>query len=147
MSVVEDGTTAVNVGRRENGVSAMRDATECGIWGGLYEIGQAADCGMIVELAKIVVEPEVKEICGLFSIDPYASISEGTLILTCRPHKADDIVKALEAKGIRASVVGELTGPGRGMRLIKGGKEQALVHPVVDPFWNAFYNALEKYKK
>jgi hydrogenase maturation factor len=33
MSVVEDGMTAVSVGRRENGVTAMHDATECGIWG------------------------------------------------------------------------------------------------------------------
>src|SRR4030042_6010786 len=37
MSVVEDALTAVSVGVRDNGVSAMHDATECGIWGGLYE--------------------------------------------------------------------------------------------------------------
>ena len=33
MTVVEDAMTAVGVGRRENGVTAMHDATECGIWG------------------------------------------------------------------------------------------------------------------
>ncbi len=146
-SVVEDGTTAVGVGRRENGVTAMHDATECGIWGGLYEIGQAAGCGVVVDQDKIVVEDGVKEICELFGIDPYASISEGTLILTCKPHKADEIVQALKKKGIKSSVVGELTAADKGMVRIKGGQPGKLVHPIVDPFWNAFYGALEKYKK
>jgi len=38
MSVVEDAMTAVGVGVREDGMTAMHDATECGIWGGLYEL-------------------------------------------------------------------------------------------------------------
>jgi hydrogenase expression/formation protein HypE len=146
MSVVEDGLTAVGVGRRENGVTAMHDATECGIWGGVFEIAQAADCGVRIEQEKIVVEDGVKEICELFGIDPYASISEGTLIITCRPHRAAEVVRALTDKGIKASVVGELTAPQKGMVLVKNGQEGHLMHPIVDPFWKAFYGALEKYK-
>jgi hydrogenase expression/formation protein HypE len=146
MSVVEDGRTAVGVGIRERGVTAMHDATECGIWGALYEMGQASGCGVRVEQEKIVVEEGVPEICDYFGIDPYASISEGTLVLTCRPHAAGAIVAALAKKGIRSSVVGELTKAEAGMILVKGGKEQKLVHPLVDPFWKAFYGALEKVK-
>jgi hydrogenase expression/formation protein HypE len=145
MSVVEDGTIAVGVGRRENGVTAMHDATECGIWGGLFEIGQSSGLGVRVGKEKIVMEDCVKEICEYFKIDPYSSISEGTLILTCKPHKADQIVDALLKKGIKASVVGELTKPENGMVLVKGGKETKLEHPIVDPFWKAFYSALEKH--
>jgi hydrogenase expression/formation protein HypE len=147
MSVVEDGRTAVGVGIRENGVSAMHDATECGIWGALFEMGQASGCGVRVEKEKIVVEDGVPEICEYFGIDPYASISEGTLVLTCREHAAEAIVAALSKKGIRSSVVGELTGPEKGMTLLEGGRERKLVHPIVDPFWKAFYGALEKGKK
>ena len=33
MSVVEDAMAAVSVGVRGNGVTAMHDATECGVWG------------------------------------------------------------------------------------------------------------------
>jgi len=146
MSVVEDGMTAVGVGRRDQGVTAMHDATECGIWGGLYEIGQSSGCGVRVEQEKIVLEEGVSEICKLFDIDPYSSISEGTLILTCRPQTSDMILAALHKKNIKASVVGELTKPEQGMILIKNGKEGKLVHPLVDPFWNAFYGSLEKYK-
>lgn len=146
MSVVEDALTAVSVGRRENGVTAMHDATECGIWGALYEIAQAAGLGVRIEKERIVVEDGVSEICRYFCIDPYASISEGTLIIACREHKAREVVEALSGRGIKSSIVGELTEPCYGMVLIENGYEKKLEHPIVDPFWKAFYGALEKYK-
>ena len=143
MSVVEDALTAVSVGVRDSGITSMHDATECGIWGGLYEIAQAANLGVRVEKERIVVEKCVPEICKYFGIDPYASISEGTLIMSCREHKAEEVVKALSRKGIASSIVGELVSPGHGMILVERGKEKKLKHPVVDPFWQAFYNALK----
>lgn len=144
MSVVEDAMTAVSVGVRENGVTAMHDATECGLWGGLYEVAQAAGLGVRVEKERIVTEDCVKEICQYFGIDRYASISEGTLIISCKPHKAEAVVKALAKKGIKSSIVGELIEPERGMILVEDGQEKKLKHPVVDPFWRAFYDAMQK---
>jgi len=146
MSVVKDAMTAVKVGVRDNGVTAMHDATECGVWGGLYEIAQASGFGMRVEKEKIVVDSCVERICRYFNIDPYKSISEGTLIITARYNKADEIVDVLLSKGIDASIVGELIEPKYGMILIEGGKERKLEHPKVDPFWDAFYGALQRYK-
>jgi len=143
MSVVEDALTAVSVGIRDNGVTAMHDATECGIWGGLYEIAQAANLGVRVDKESIVIEDCVPEICRYFGIDPYSSISEGTLIIACKDYKAKDILKALSNKNINASVVGEFTSYKQGMVLVSEGKEHKLAHPVVDPFWKAFYDALQ----
>jgi len=145
MSVVEDALTAVGVGVRDNGISALHDATECGVWGGLYEIAQASGLGVRVEKEKIIIEKSVAEVCRYFGIDPYASISEGTLIASCRPHKAEAVVAALAGKGIASSIVGELTSPDKGMVLVEGGREKKLVHPIVDPFWKAFYDALARY--
>ena len=145
MSVVDDAMTAVSLGVRDNGVTAMHDATECGIWGGLYEIAQAAGLGVRIEMESIVVEDCVPDICRYFGIDPYASISEGTLIMSCREHRAPDILKALHKKGIKASIVGEFTEPKLGVVLVREGKEEKLEHPIVDPFWRAFYESLKKY--
>lgn len=145
MSVVEDAMTAVGVGVRERGVSAMHDATECGIWGALFELSQAANLGIRVEKERIVVNDYVEDICKLFGIDPYASISEGTLIIACREHKAEEIVEALSGKGIPSSIVGELVDRKHGMILVEKGKEKRLEHPLVDPFWAAFYRALGKH--
>ncbi|MFH1032741.1 MAG: AIR synthase family protein [Chloroflexota bacterium] len=146
MSVVEDAMTAVSLGVREKGVTAMHDATECGVWGGLYEVAQAGGLGVRIEKEKIVMADCISEICSYFGIDPYASISEGTLIITCRPNKAQAVVQALAKKNIKSSIVGELTGPEKGMVLIEKGRERKLEHPIVDPFWKAFYGALEKNK-
>jgi hydrogenase maturation factor len=143
MSIVEDAMTAIKVGVRENGITAMHDATECGIWGGLYEIAQAAGLGVRIEKEKIVVEDCIPEICQYFGIDPYASISEGTMIASCRPHKAEAVVKALAKKGIKSSVIGELIDAKKGMIMVEGGKEKELKHPIVDPFWRAFYDAMQ----
>jgi hydrogenase maturation factor len=146
MTVVEDAMTAVSVGIRDKGVTAMHDATECGVWGGLFEVAQASGLGVRVEKEKIVVEESVEEVCRLFGIDPYASISEGTLLIACKEQKAPVVVNALTQRGIKASIVGELTQPEKGMVLVENGKEKKLEHPIVDPFWRAFYGALEKYK-
>jgi hydrogenase maturation factor len=147
MSVVEDAMTAVTVGVRDEGVTCMHDATECGIWGGLYEIALAAGVGMRVEKEAIVVEEGVPEICSLFGMEPFTSISEGTLLITCRPHRADAVVRALQAKDIRASIAGELLPKEKGMVMVEKGKERPLEHPRVDPFWKAFYDALGRYKE
>lgn len=99
-----------------------------------------------MEKEQIIVEDCVDEICRYFDIDPYASISEGTLIISCREHKAQEVVEALSQKGIKSSIVGELTKQENGMVLVKDGRVEKLEHPIVDPFWKAFYSALEKYK-
>src|SRR5947209_3996558 len=142
MSVVEDAMAAVSVGVRANGVTAMHDATECGVWGGLYEIAQAANVGMRIDHGAIPVADAVRTLCHVFGMDPYAAISEGTLLLTCRPEKADAVVRALAAKGIVGAIVGETLPADRGMIVTENGADRALIHPRVDPFWNAFGQAM-----
>jgi hydrogenase expression/formation protein HypE len=141
MSVVEDALTAVQAGVRDNGVTAMHDATECGVWGGLFEMAQASAVGMMVDKENIIVEDVVQKICDLFEIDPFSSISEGTLIIACRPHKANEVLKRLYDKGISASMVGEIVEKEKGMQVFEGSKLYPLRHPEVDPFWAAFGKA------
>jgi hydrogenase expression/formation protein HypE len=141
MSVVEDALTAVEVGVRDQGVTAMHDATECGVWGGLYEVAQASGVGMIIDKEKIIVQEAVQKVCTLFEIDPFSSISEGTLIITCRPPKAQEVVQRLADRGIPASLVGEVVEAKQGMHYSEKGKLHPLLHPKVDPFWGAFGKA------
>ncbi len=146
MSVVEDALTAASVGTRERGVTAMHDATECGVWGGLYEVAKASRVGMRVEKEKIIVLDEVEKICSKFGMDPYSSISEGTLIITCKKNRVDLLLEKLAGKNIPASVVGEVIPESKGIILVEEGRERPLEHPRVDPFWPAFARALEEGK-
>jgi hydrogenase maturation factor len=138
MTVVKDCLTAVEVGVRDEGITAMHDATECGVWGGLFEVAEASGVGMTIDKGAIIVQEAVEKICALFEIDPYTSISEGTLVVTCRPKKAGAVVSRLSEKGVAASVVGEVVPKEKGITYSEGGKAVTLEHPKVDPFWGAF---------
>ena len=143
MSIVDDARIAASVGTRDKGVSAMHDATEYGIRGGLHEFAKAARLGLVVHKDEIVATPAVKEICEMFAIDPLNSISEGTLIATVRPHAANEVLKRLRDNGIAASICGEMTDEAKGIQMVEGGRQKPFDHPGVDPFWEAFYKALK----
>lgn len=141
MSVIEDALTAFNAG----GVTAMHDATEGGVLGGIYEIVEASNVGVRVYLDKIKILEETKKVCEFFHIDPYTSISEGTLVLTVKPSMIENVINELGKKDIEAMVVGEITDLKEGRRVIlKEGSEKKLEFPEEDPFWRAFFETLEK---
>lgn len=143
MSVVKDAMAAVSVGVRDQGVSAMHDATECGIKGGVYELAKASGLGVRLEPDRVVRTECVAEICAYFNIDPFTSISEGTLLIAVRPAQADAVVGELAKQGIRSSVAGEFTDPKFGIVSVADDRETPFDHPRVDPFWKAFYDALK----
>jgi hydrogenase expression/formation protein HypE len=142
MSVVKDCRTAAAIGVRNRGVTSMHDATECGLFGGLVEVAQASGVGMRIDQEAIPVPEVVSRVCGLFEIDPYVSISEGTLIVTCKPYRAQALLAALSGVGIPSAIIGEVTEKGEGILLAEKGTERELAHPRLDPFWSAFGKAL-----
>ena len=107
----------------------------------LGEVADASKVGMTIEKEKIIVQENVRKVCELFNIDPYSSISEGTLIITVKSHKAQEVLDRLQDKGIQASIVGEVVESEQGMIIFDEGKSSPLVHPKVDPFWAAFGKA------
>ncbi len=142
MSVVEDALTAVEAGVGDDGVTAMHDATECGLLGALVEVAEASGVGLRVEESELVASPTVAGVLELFDVDPLAAISEGTLVLTCRPHKAAEVLARLADRGIAARAVGEVLERGAGLTLRdRRGAWRELRHPVVDPFWAAYARA------
>lgn len=138
MTVVPEATVARRFGLREAGVTSMHDATEGGVLGGLTEVAAASETGLRVDLDAIPVRPEVRTICEHTGMDPYTAISEGTLIATVVPARADAFLAALVDEGVEAAVVGEITEADRGSILVTPDGERPLTHPGLDPFWGAF---------
>ncbi|HZD74624.1 MAG TPA: AIR synthase family protein [Actinomycetota bacterium] len=138
MTVVPEALVAARYGLRERGVTAMHDATEGGVLGALAELAAASQVGLRIHLDAIPVRPEVRVVCDHVGIDPYSSISEGTLIATVRPEHAGGFLAALAQAGIQAAMVGEVTDRSSGAVLVDRGRERSLQHPGVDPFWAAF---------
>ncbi len=138
MTVVPEARVASAFGLREKGVTSMHDATEGGVLGGLVEVAAASESGLRVDLDAIPIRPEVRAVCDHVGIDPLISISEGTLIATVVPSRAQAFVRALADEGIDAAVVGEMTPAAGGRVALRAGREAPLEHPGVDPFWSAF---------
>ncbi|MDP9296963.1 MAG: AIR synthase family protein, partial [Actinomycetota bacterium] len=138
MTVVPEARVAASFGLRERGVTSMHDATEGGVVGGLTEVATASEVGLRVDLDAIPVPSEARAVCDHVGIDPLISISEGTLIATVVPGRADEFVAVLEEEGIDAAIIGEIAPGDDGMVASAGGEDHPLVHPGVDPFWEAF---------
>ncbi len=105
------------------------------------------ELGLLDELKKLRYKLAQKE-----NVPAYIIFSDATLLelATYLPQSLEEMkayADRLAKKGIRSSIVGELTDVKKGMVLVEKGKETKLVHPIVDPFWRAFYDAAQKYKE
>lgn len=142
ITVVRDALTAIKVGVGRSGVSAMHDATEGGVLSALYELASASRKGMRIELKEIPVSDETKSICEIFEIDPLTSLGEGSLVFSCAPFKVEKAISLLHLSGLDAKVVGELTTRKDGIVEMDGeGRETPIKYPVIDPYWQAYYDA------
>jgi len=140
-SVVEEALTAASVGLRDEGVTAMHDVTEGGLLGALYELSEASDAGLDIDLPNVIVTDEAKLVCDLFDLDPYITLSEGTLIVTVKPEKAKEVIKALESKRIRANIIGRVMNRQYGRWITKDKRREPLRKPSIDPYWKAYWKA------
>ena len=102
LSVIPESKIAMEVG-----VSAMHDVTEGGVFGALWELGEASGVGITAHLDKIPIKQETIEVCEVFKINPYMLISSGSMMIGCE--KGNLLVEKLEEAGINAAVIGRAT--------------------------------------
>lgn len=131
MSVMEDCMIA----RGYEKVRVMHDATECGIWGGLYEMAMAGSYGIRIEKNSIPIQEVVKKTAEIFEFDPFCAISEGTLIVIVDKKESDSLISSFKEKNILSSVIGEVIDKKEGIRIVEKGLEKRLTHPKIDPYW------------
>jgi|Deesub1362A_J573_1020465.scaffolds.fasta_scaffold00104_34 hydrogenase maturation factor/predicted fused transcriptional regulator/phosphomethylpyrimidine kinase len=141
MTVVKDALSAMEAG----GVTAMHDATEGGVIGGLFEIANASNVGMEIDESSFIYPEEVKMVCEAFNIDAISAIAEGSLLITARPTHSEKIIRRLKKVGIDASVVGKVTDDPK-TRIMRrlDGSIVPLAIPDQDPFWPVFFEGLEQ---
>ncbi len=134
ISVVNDANVAFKTG----GVSAMHDPTEGGVAGGLHELADAANVGFQVYEEKILILEETRKICAHFEIDPLQLISSGSLLIVAEEKKTEEIVNRLSHDGFHASIIGDVTKPNLGRKMVtRTGEQIELVRPVSDHLWVA----------
>lgn len=144
-STVKDAILASSVGI-SNGVTSMHDATEGGVLGALYEISSASKRVIVVERDRIFVSRETRSICSLFGLDPFVSLSTGTLIITCRPDKVEEVQAKLRRNRIESFLIGEVTDDRQvGLRIsTRGNKAKPFIAPESDCYWSAYSKAVRR---
>jgi len=145
VSVVADCRAALRAGVRERGVTAMHDATEGGVLGGLVELAKACGHDVRVDRARLPLAKPVAAACGVLGVDPYWTLSEGTLIVCAAPERAPVVVHELAEDGIAAAVVGEvLAGKGKLWVAEPDGGVSTFDAPQPDPWWAAYARAVRE---
>ena len=126
ISVVKEGTVvgplASDTGEiREDGfprscVNLMHDVTEGGVEGAAFEMADFSKVGVTLDQRLVPFTDCSKAICEALELDPFRLISSGALRIASR--EADKVINALEAAGIRATVIGEFTEASEGAKTI-----------------------------
>jgi hydrogenase expression/formation protein HypE len=129
VATVEDAVTAAAAGS----VTAMHDATECGIQGAFVEMARGAGVRFEIDRAAVPVAPGVAPLCAHLGLDPWQVSSSGTLVVAVDPADAAAVVAALTDRGTRAAVVGRVR-EGAGVTV----DGERVDHPEVDPAWAVY---------
>ncbi|MDB8711223.1 AIR synthase-related protein [Mediterraneibacter gnavus] len=88
-------------------VTAMQQIGSGGILASLWELTEAANVGMQIEMSRISIRQECVEVCEYYHLNPYQMTSAGTVLMVTRDGSA--LVRCLEESGARASVLGVTT--------------------------------------
>ncbi len=90
-----------------SGVHFVREVSECGIFGALWRMAEAAKAGLNIEIKSIPIRQETVEICEYYRINPYWLLSGGSLLIAAPDGYG--IVSKFIAEGINAAVIGKIT--------------------------------------
>jgi hydrogenase expression/formation protein HypE len=145
VGVVRDCLVALRVGVRDRGVTALHDATEGGVLGGLLELAQACGADLRVDRAGIPLSDEARGACEVLGIDPWWALSQGTLIAAVKPAYAANVLAAFAEEGLVAADVGEImTGDGALWLSEGSGPVRKITTPEPDPYWPAYARAVRE---
>ncbi len=102
MSVVPEARIAM-----EQDVCMMHDVSGGGIFRALWELAEASETGIRIDLKKIPVKQQTIEVCEVFGLNPYELLSGGALLMVTE--NGEELVEKLAAADISAAVIGRLT--------------------------------------
>lgn len=114
-------------------VHVIRDATRGGVGTVLYEIAGQSNVGIVLDAAKVPVQPQVRGVCGMLGLEPLYLACEGRLVIFAPKEEAPLIVETLrkEKYSEEAAIIGEVTEehPGKVVMTTEIGAKTILPQP------------------
>lgn len=120
---------------KDYGVSAMHQITGGGILAALWEMAEASNVGLSVDLKKMSLRQETVEICEFCHLNPYQLTSTGSILIVAE--RGEELVQKYEELGIQATLLGKTTVDTA--RMILGGEEtRFLDKPAPDELFKIY---------
>lgn len=142
-SSLQDALIAVgDDNEHSNNITAMHDVTEGGVLGAIYELAVASGNGAVIDNDKLPIAEVQAEVCTIFNLDPRYCIGAGSMIIACKKEASDEVVTRLAKNNIPCVEVGELCEKEKGITLIENAEKADVKYTEEDPYWAAFFKAL-----
>ncbi len=139
LSILPEIQILSNLGKKTLGITALHDAAEGGVLGAVFELLRGQDKSASIDSTGQINPPEIERILMRFGLDPWSSSSQGTLLITCRPHGTPAIIGELTSQGLFCAKIGTIkTGPPRVEFKRPNNSVEILDHPPKDRFWEVF---------
>ena len=121
----------------EHGATAMQQITSGGILATLWEMAEASNVGMEVELKQMAIRQETVEVCEFCHLNPYQLTSAGSVLIFTE--RGEELVARYEELGIQATLLGRTTADSA--RVILGGEEKRFLdRPAPDELLKIYDN-------
>ena len=115
-------------------IRVLRDPTRGGLSASLNEIAIASDCGIVIEEARVPVEPVVQSACEILGLDPWLVANEGKLVCIVPDHAKQAVLDAMLAHpcGANAAMIGSVVAEHPGMVIARTaiGASRVITLPV-----------------
>ncbi len=120
-------------------INSMHDPTEGGLFCGIAEMAIASNLGVLIEKTKINVLDEPAELSKVFALNPYNTISSGSLLISIKEEFVADLIELLKKNNIYAEKIGLIASKNNGLLLKdKHGKKTPLKYSETDEITKIF---------
>ena len=113
---------------KNNKCKYMHDVSSGGVFSGLWQLSEAINRGIIVDIEKIPIMQETVELCEFFHLNPYEIDGTGSLIIVANDEESERIIQNFQEHNICACIIGEITD--NNDRLIINRNEKRYLSPV-----------------
>ena len=122
-------------------INSMHDITEGGLATGIAEIAMASDLGAKIYENCIKILPEPARLSKIFNLNPYGTISSGSLLISINEKDATKLVDILRKGGIESEIIGKMVEKNEGLKILtKNDRTQPLVFSEIDEILKIFKN-------
>lgn len=120
---------------------AMQQIGSGGVFAALWEIAEAAQVGMEINMNQIAIRQETVEICEYYQLNPYQMTSTGGMLMVTEDGVG--LIKALEKVGARAVRLGVTTA--ENARVITSGEEKRYMDRPAPDEWMRWH--IQEFRK